>query len=259
MTAKFKTTSKPSPERYVLEVAAGELVFAEGDLGTEMFIIQDGGVEIVQQVGGEDRLMARLEKGDFFGEMAVLEAMPRSATARAVNAVRLLRIDGTTFDQMLRDNPEIGVRMMRKLSRRLRETDRLLREALGTGGRSPAPEMPTPEAAETPASASERLTHERSGMVFPLSAGTETMVGRQDPVTGIFPDVDLASIDAQRSVSRRHAKIFRRGEKLYASEEIGTMNGTFVNGTRLVKGVPTEVHEGDELRFGVVNLVLAVD
>lgn len=259
MSAKFKTTSKKSAESFVVEIPEGDCVFQEGELGTEMFIIQDGKVGILQRVGEEDRLMATLERGDFFGEMSVLEEMPRSATARAVTPVRLLCIDGTTFDQMLRDNPEIGVRMMRKLSRRLRETDHLLREALGTGVRSPAPEMPSPQPVVEPVSVTERLTHELSGMELPLNAGAETMIGRKDPVTGIFPDIDLSPIDTQRSVSRRHAKVFRRGDKLFLSEEIGTMNGTFVNGNRLVKGVPAEVRGGDELRFGVVNLILALD
>jgi CRP-like cAMP-binding protein len=257
MTAKFKTTSRPGADRYLVSVTAGAFVFEEGDLGTEMYIIQEGKVEILQKVGGENRQRAVLEKGDFFGEMSLLEDLPRNASARAMSEVRLLKIDGTTFDQMLRDNPEIGVRMMRKLSRRLREADRLLREA-GAEASAAAPE-PTAPGEEQPASpAAERLVHERSGMEFPLSSFAETMVGRRDPVTGIFPDIDLSPVDTQRSVSRRHGKVYRRGGKLYLAEEIGTMNGTFVNGNRLVKGVPAEVAEGDELRFGVVGLTLSM-
>jgi CRP-like cAMP-binding protein len=239
--------------RYTVDCAAGDAVFREGELGTEMFIIQTGKIEILRRVGGEDRPVAVLERGDFFGEMALLEDLPRSATARALTAARLLRINGATFDQMLKDNPEIAVRMMRKLSRRLRETDLLLQEALG-----PAASLPSelPPAAPTPAraSAAERLVHEPSGMEFPLSAGAETMVGRRDPVTGIFPDVDLSPVDPQRAVSRRHAKLLRQDGRFYASEEIGTMNGTFVNQARLEKGVPVEVGPGDEVRFGVVAL-----
>jgi CRP-like cAMP-binding protein len=243
--------------RYIVDFTAGDAVFSEGDLGTEMFIIQTGQVEILRRIGDEDRQVAVLERGDFFGEMALLEELPRTATARALTDARLLRINGSTFDQMLQDNPEIAVRMMRKLSRRLRETDRLLQEALGAAGIG---EMPAP--AELPPSAlpaealatSERLLHEASGMEFPLNVGAETMVGRRDPVTGIFPDIDLSPVDPQRAVSRRHAKLIRRGEQFYASEEIGTMNGTFVNQARLEKGVPTEFRPGDELRFGVVSL-----
>lgn len=257
MTAKFKTTSRPGADRYLVSVPAEAFVFEEGALGTEMYIIQEGKVEILQRVGEENRQRAVLEKGDFFGEMSLLEDLPRNASARALTAVRLLKIDGTTFDQMLRDNPEIGVRMMRKLSRRLRDADRLLRE-VGAEAAAPAPEPPSGEEQESAVPGAERLVHERSQMEYSLNAGAETMVGRRDPVTGIYPDIDLSPIDAQRSVSRRHAKVYRRGGKLYLSEEIGTMNGTFVNGNRLVKGVPAEVHEGDELRFGVVGLVLSL-
>ena len=251
MTAGEASGTDSTTGRYAVDFAAAEAVFREGDLGTEMYIIQTGQVEIVRRVGDEDRQMAVLERGDFFGEMALLENLPRTASALTLTPTRLLRINGSTFDQMLQDNPEIAVRMMRKLSRRLRETDRLLHEALGTAaGEQPVADRPPALAIH----AAERLVHQPSGMEFPLSAGDETMVGRRDPVTGIFPDIDLSPVDPQRAVSRRHAKLVRRGDRLYVSEEIGTMNGTFVNQARLEKGVPAEVRPGDELRFGVVAL-----
>jgi CRP-like cAMP-binding protein len=55
------------------EVAAGDYVFREGELGTEMYIVQEGQVEILKRIGGEERQLAVLEKGDFFGEMSLLE------------------------------------------------------------------------------------------------------------------------------------------------------------------------------------------
>lgn len=238
------------------DVAAGEYVFREGELGTEMFILQEGQVEILKLVGGAEEQLAVLEKGDFFGEMSLLEDLPRTATARAITDCKVIRINGSTFDQMLRTKPEIAVRIMRKLSRRLRQTDQMLREALGSQDVSPggmqAPEMPTPDAAPAPAGP-QRLIH-ASGMEFSLSASSETLVGRRDPVTGIHPDVDLTPIDTQRSTSRRHAKIYRRGGKFFVCEEIGTMNGTFVNGERVETGVPVEAKPGDELQFGLVKL-----
>jgi CRP-like cAMP-binding protein len=250
----FKTTGKKSSDDYAVPYRPGDFVFREGELGTEMYIIHEGQVEILNQVQGEDRLLAVLERGDFFGEMALLEDRPRAASARALTDVRVLRINGSTFDQMLRDNPEIAVRMMRKLSRRLRETDDLLKAALGTSGASPAPEIPTPDLTAVQASGPERLIHAPSGMEFSLSRGSETTIGRKDPVTGIYPDVDLTPVDSQRSVSRRHAKIYRRGPKFFLAEEIGTMNATFLNGARLETGVPAEFKPGDEMRCGVVAL-----
>lgn len=263
----FKTTSSASnaaaPQKssgpYLMEVKEGEFVFREGDLGTEMYIIHEGKVEILSGSGSNEQLLSVLEKGDFFGEMSILEDLPRAASARAVTDVKLLEINGSTFDRMLRSNPEIAVRMMRKLARRLRETDDLLRSS--TFSREAAAhisrEMPRMNV-QAPAEGPEKLIHPPSGMEFPLSTGPETTIGRKDAVTGIYPDIDLSPIDTQRSISRRHAKLFRRGSKFFLGEEIGTMNSTFLNGTRLETGVPAEVKPGDELRFGVVNLKFQV-
>jgi CRP-like cAMP-binding protein len=268
----FKTTSgtgsggaptPPPPKKtsagYILELREGDFVFREGELGTEMYIIHEGKVEILSGSGVGEQLLSVLEKGDFFGEMAILEDLPRAASARAVTDVKLLQINGSTFDQLLRNNPEIAVRMMRKLARRLRETDELLRSSTGNreAAVSVSREMPR-MVAQAPAEGVERLIHAPSGMEFPLSTGPETTIGRKDAVTGIYPDVDLSPLDQQRSISRRHAKIYRRGSKFFVGEEIGTMNSTFVNGVRLETGVPTEIRNGDEVRCGVLVLKFQV-
>lgn len=255
----FKSTAKKPLAEYSVEMKTGEMIFREGELGTEMYIIHEGRVEVLQRVGDEDKQLAVFEKGDFFGEMSLLEDLPRAASARAMTDVKLLQINGSTFTQMLRDNPEVAVRMMRKLSRRLRETDRLLSEALKRAG-APAHSSSEVPMADRPgtidetslAPVRERLVHVKSGMEFVYSRGSETTIGRKDPVTGIYPDIDLTPVDSQRSISRRHAKIYRRGTKYFLSEEIGTMNGTYCNGQRLETGVPAEVKPGDELRFGMV-------
>src|SRR5580693_10182465 len=142
----FKTTSSGSRRStglVAVDLPAGEYVFREGDLGTEMFIIQEGKIEILNRMGDEDRVLAVLEKGDFFGEMSVLEDLPRAASARALTDTRLLQINGSTFDQMLQANPEIAVRMMRKLSRRLRETDELLKTSFGNRQSPISSEIPS--------------------------------------------------------------------------------------------------------------------
>src|SRR5260370_6772224 len=256
----FKTTGTPprkSLAAQAVDFSAGELIFREGGLGTERDIISEVKVETLNRRGEDDRVLAVLEKGDFFGEMSVLEDLPRAATARALTDSRLLQINGSTFDQMLQGNPEIAVRMMRKLSRRLRETDELLKTSFGSRVSPISSEIPS-LAAQRPAEGPEKLVHLASGMEVPLALGPETTVGRRDPVTGIFPDVDLTPVDSQRSVSRRHAKIYRRGAKFFLAEEIGTMNSTFLNGAPLQTGVPRGIQPGGALRFGVVVLRLPV-
>lgn len=78
----------------------------------------------------------------------------------------------------------------------------------------------------------------------------ESHIGRWDADGGIFPDVDLDSDDPEAKVSRRHARITRRGEKYYV-EDLGSTNGTFVNrGRRLLPGDRQPLRDGDEVIVG---------
>jgi hypothetical protein len=81
-------------------------------------------------------------------------------------------------------------------------------------------------------------------------AGDESNIGRWDADNGIFPDIDLDAYDPDAKVSRRHARIIRRGTS-YLIEDLGSTNGTFINrGRRLLPGVPQDLKEGDEIIVG---------
>src|SRR3954469_8900719 len=133
MKAVFKTSSGgKDPVKDSSQIfPAGDTIFTQGHLGTEMFIIQEGEVQIVKHIGGHSHVLSRLEKGDFFGEMALLEAMPSTAAACATTDVKLVAINGSRFDEMLRRNPEVAVRIIRKYSKRLREANALLERLVG--------------------------------------------------------------------------------------------------------------------------------
>jgi len=222
----------------------GAFVFREGERGDCMYIIEQGQVEILLEGEGKPRRLALLAEGDFFGEMAVLEELPRTASARAVTACSLLRIDRPTFDQLIRHNPEIAVRMLRKLCHRLRTVQPHPLEA---------PAVPAPPVA-TPGGEAAFLLHKASGTRFPLGEGGEATVGRQDPATGLSPTVDLGEVDKQKTTSRRHAVLVFKDGTWYLREEVGVRNGTFVNGRRLAPGEACPVSPGDLLRFGLVEL-----
>jgi pSer/pThr/pTyr-binding forkhead associated (FHA) protein len=70
-----------------------------------------------------------------------------------------------------------------------------------------------------------------------------------------MPDVDLTQVDLKRSVSRRHARLVRTNEGFILTEEIGALNGTFVNTTKLVTGRAHPVQDGDKVGIGMVKLV----
>src|ERR1700741_3287637 len=109
--------------RFLTHFDKGQVLFREGDDGEEMYIVQSGRVAIKKRVrDGSDATLAVLEKGDFFGEMALLERLPRSATAEVIEEGDLIVIGGDTLGDMIKTNPEIAGGMLRTQSSRLAET-----------------------------------------------------------------------------------------------------------------------------------------
>lgn len=113
---------------------AGAILFEENDPGSRMYVIRSGRVRIFRRIGRREIVLAVLGAGDFFGEMALLESLPRSATAEALDPCELVEVDGVTFESMIRTNSEIAVRIMRRLASRVRELDRRLQNLLVDGG-----------------------------------------------------------------------------------------------------------------------------
>ncbi len=99
------------------------VLFQEGDRGEEMYIIQSGRVKISKRIRGVEKTLATLEKGEFFGEMAILNDKPRSASAETIGECEMLVIDRKTFDTLIRGNVEIAIRFIKRLADRLRETN----------------------------------------------------------------------------------------------------------------------------------------
>jgi CRP/FNR family cyclic AMP-dependent transcriptional regulator len=106
-------------ERFARDFAAGTVLFEEGQPGDNMYVVISGEVEIRRSVGDTERVLAVLPAGEFFGEMAILNARPRSATAVVRVPSRLLVVAGSMFEAMLRARPEIALRMIKALSMRL--------------------------------------------------------------------------------------------------------------------------------------------
>src|ERR1051325_9855117 len=220
MKAVFKTTGrKEVVVKDNASDAAGEVIFREGDLGTEMYIIQDGVVNIIKHINGEAHLLSRLEKGDFFGEMAMLENVPRTADAVAVTEVRAVVINWARFDEMLRKNPEIAVRIIRKYSKRLREANSLLERLVG---RPVDPDHVSMEA--TLVAPAEKAIRHR---LVDLASGTPFF--------------------------------FTRGGDYCVLEEVGTVNGTYVNDQRIPTGTPVPIHHGDMLKIGLIAMKAVFD
>lgn len=105
---------------------AGTVLFREGDEGATMYVLQSGRVRISKGSQDGSKTLAVLGPGEFFGEMAILNRKPRTATAEVVEAARLLVLDAKTFEAMVLSNVEIAVRLIKKLARRLDNADTLI-------------------------------------------------------------------------------------------------------------------------------------
>ena len=108
----------------------GTVLCREGDAGHEMFIIQKGKVQVRKKVGKAERVLAELCDGEFFGEMALLLGMDRSATVEVIEDSKVLVVGPDTFESLLKNSPEIAMKMLRKIALRLRALDDKLETAL---------------------------------------------------------------------------------------------------------------------------------
>lgn len=108
------------------EFPAGEVLFREGDIGAEMFVIQAGKVRVTKRVAGGEFSIAVLGRGEFLGEMAILNNKPRTATATVVDDATCLVIDAKTLESMIAKNSEIAMRLVKKLAARLDAADALV-------------------------------------------------------------------------------------------------------------------------------------
>src|SRR5688572_20071689 len=106
---------------HIRRFSAGQVIFAAGDKGDGFYVVQTGSVEIFADVGNnETRVLARIGRGDFFGEMAVLDNAPRSAGARAEVDTKTIFLSRGELLLLLDRRPELALTLVHEFSRRVR-------------------------------------------------------------------------------------------------------------------------------------------
>lgn len=114
-----------------------------------------------------------------------------------------------------------------------------------------SPTVPTGPA-PSPAESAPRLVVQADNAQFDLAGKSEVLIGREDPVSNIYPDIDLTPHGGEEGgVSRMHAKVFANGNQ-YLIEDQNSTNFTFVNKQKLAPKTPTPIKSGDEIRLGRV-------
>lgn len=110
-------------DRHGRQFSPGEVIFSDGDVAKEAFVLQRGRVRLIKRIGSTERALKVLRPGDLFGESALMQGAPRNRTAVALEDVVALALDKETFQQVLFSNPEVGARVLQQIVRRLRDAE----------------------------------------------------------------------------------------------------------------------------------------
>jgi CRP-like cAMP-binding protein len=106
--------------QYGKKYAPGDYIFKEGDIGEVMFIIHRGKVNITKRTDEGEKILVTLAAGDFFGEMAIIDKAPRSASAIAAEETVCIVLDEELFEQQMQRNAKIVKKILKNMSARLR-------------------------------------------------------------------------------------------------------------------------------------------
>src|SRR5580658_9891751 len=127
-TNMMETTSQKAVsmaiEKCINEYDVDDVIFEEGSTGRELFVVLDGKIDIVKINGASRTVIVTLGKGEFFGEMAVIDGSSRSATAiAAAPGARVMRINHARFVYLVSQQPAFALMIMDALSKRLRASN----------------------------------------------------------------------------------------------------------------------------------------
>ncbi|HEY84394.1 MAG TPA: SpoIIE family protein phosphatase [Chloroflexi bacterium] len=107
------------------EYPSGAVVCKEGELEHTFYVIESGMVSVTRRLNDDsDQVLGVLRDGQFFGEMGLLDDVPRAATIRTMTTCKLIELSEETFDALVARNPAVGVTLLRGITRSLRDTDR---------------------------------------------------------------------------------------------------------------------------------------
>lgn len=124
-----------SQHMHIINVAAGDIIFREGETGDYVFFVVDGQLEVIKKTeSGKEVALCKLRRNNSIGEMAVIDEFLRSATVRALTKSTLVTLTRKSFNRILGEHPLIGIQILKSISRllslNLRKTSSRLADAM---------------------------------------------------------------------------------------------------------------------------------
>ena len=111
-------------ERFAVTFQKGDIIFCEYEPGDTFYLIQTGRVQIVKILDDIEKTIDYLNPGEIFGEMAILDAAPRSASAIAADSVKALEFNRENFEVLMMGNPQIALKLLKLLAKRIYDQKR---------------------------------------------------------------------------------------------------------------------------------------
>ena len=110
--------------RFTRSFQPGEMIFSEYEPGDTFYLIKSGRVKLMKSIGEFERTLDILQPSEMFGEMAILENSPRSATAIAIDEVEVLEFNAQNFELLILGNPPIALKLLKIFSKRIYDSKR---------------------------------------------------------------------------------------------------------------------------------------
>ena len=123
----LKIFSLPAFQRFAKEYEAGQVIISEYEPGDSFYLIQSGTVQLLKCVNGSSKNLDILKPGEFFGEMAILDNSPRSATCMAIGHVKCLEFNKENFELLITGNPQIALHLLKLFCKRIYDQKRRFR------------------------------------------------------------------------------------------------------------------------------------
>lgn len=216
------------------QFAQDETIIKESEAGETAFVIEKGKVEVSKEMNGKVVHIAYLEKGATFGEMSMVDDMPRSATVRALEETMVREIHRDDLYSSMKENPDIVIKLLKSLFERLREANVQITRQGQDPETAPPEARPAGITSKPSAFVIEGLTPKAIGAMSSNPTGIRTFpfkIGRksQDPmVTNHLALQDQAPLQ----ISRHHVSIIKEGGRIGVVDR-GSQLGASVDGVRI--------------------------
>jgi len=218
-----------------------EKIYSQGEKEGSIFVIRKGRINIERKINDKVEIVREAREGEIIGISSTLSNSPRIYTAKAIeDDTTVVELPPHIFNNILNKNPEISINILKNCSKRILDIE----GKLFASGKQ-VDEQTKEKTDEGPLPV---LTIHPSNRKYTLSKEINT-VGRKVPSINYSPDVDLSDEDKGKFISRRHAVIFFDEKEYFIKEEMGVINGTFLNNKKLKAGIPYKLSNNDKIRF----------